>query len=65
MLETQYQMLLLHWHALCGALRARRNGEEGMATIEVLAVTAGLVLVAGILYAILKNSANNESKSLP
>ncbi len=60
-----FTALILQWHALRGAVSALRAGEEGMTTLEVLVIAAGLVLIAGLAVAMLKKSTNNESASLP
>ncbi len=65
MLETQYRMLVLQWYALRGAISALRDDEEGMTTLEVLVIAAGLVLIAGLAVTMFKTSTNKESASLP
>jgi hypothetical protein len=65
MLETQYRMFVMQWHVLRGAITALRNHEEGMTTLEVLVIAAGLVTVGGLVVGILTTSANHEAAKLP
>jgi hypothetical protein len=65
MLEAQYQMLTLHWHALRGAITALRNNEEGMTTLEVLVIAAGLVVLAAGAITAFGLTAGRETAKLP
>ena len=54
-------MVAFQWHVLRGAIAALRDDEEGMGTLEVLVIAAGLVALATSAIFIIKNQAQKNT----
>jgi len=54
-IEAQYRLLVVQWRALREAVTSIRD-EDGMATLEVVMITASLVVVAGLLITLLHHT---------
>jgi hypothetical protein len=57
-------MVAFQWHVLRGAIQALRDDEEGMGTLEVLVIAAGLVALATSAIYIIKNQAQAKTSTL-
>jgi hypothetical protein len=57
-------MVAFQWHVLRGAIRAMRDDEDGMGTLEVLVIAAGLVALATAAIVVIKGQAQNKADTL-
>ena len=61
---TYVRMVAFQWHVLRGAIRAMHDGEEGMGTLEVLVIAAGLVALATAAIIVIKSQAQSHADQL-
>ena len=61
---TYVRMVAFQWHVLRGAIRAMRDDEEGMGTLEVLVIAAGLVALATAAIVVIKGQAQSHANDL-
>ena len=64
MVTTYVRMVAFQYMVLRGAITQLRKGEEGMTTLEVLVITAGLVGLATAAVVVITNVANSKSKAI-
>jgi hypothetical protein len=64
MVTTYVRMVAFQYAVLRGAITQLRKGEEGMTTLEVLVITAGLVGLAAAAVVVITNVANSKSKAI-
>jgi len=64
MIQTYTRMVVFQYHVLRGAIRAMRDGEEGMGTLEVLVIAAGLVALATAAVVVIKSQAQSKANDL-
>jgi hypothetical protein len=60
MINTYARMIVFQYTVLKGAITQLRKGEEGMTTMEVLVITAGLVALAAAATAVLVQVAQKK-----
>jgi len=62
-IQAQYEQLIIQWQALKAALASMRE-EDGMATLEVVIIAAGLLAIASALALLISNAYNRRSVSI-
>ena len=62
--EMYVRMVTFQWHVLRGAIRAMHDDEEGMGTLEVLVIAAGLVALATAAIVVIKNQAQTHANDI-
>jgi O-antigen ligase len=60
MVNTYVRMIAFQYAVLRGAITAWREDEEGMTTLEVLVIAAGLIALATGAVFVIKNTAQSK-----
>jgi len=60
MVNTYARMIAFQYAVLRGAITAWRNDDEGMTTLEVLVITAGLIALAVGAVAVITSTAQKK-----
>lgn len=58
------RMTAFQWHVLRGAITALRDDDEGMGTLEVLVIAAGLVALATSAVIVIRSQAQSHANDL-
>jgi len=64
MVNTYVRMVAFQYAVLRGAISAWRDEDEGMTTLEVLVITAGLIALAVGAVAVITNTAQSKVKGV-
>ena len=64
MIQSQYQKLVMQWHALQAFLTQARDDEEGIATLEVVIITAGLAVLAAAILVVIRTAVGNHTANI-